>query len=171
MSCSSKKELNVDGEDAAVSNEQIELTILFIDGVAEEAKGNYDKALVYYQKCLKRNEQEPAIHFALSQTYIKTTDFTSALKHAEKAVDLDSKNIWYHYNLAEIYQQTNQFSKAAKSYYTVYLEKKEIFYLSQYIDNLIFAKEYESAIKAFDILEKETGFNIELLYQKYLCLP
>lgn len=67
---------------------------LYCLGVVHEHTDAYKKAIEYYTSCYEK-EQSDIISYRISQCYSNMGDFTSALKHIDNAIVLDSTDFDY----------------------------------------------------------------------------
>jgi tetratricopeptide (TPR) repeat protein len=74
----------------------------FINGVTEEMKGDYSRAILEYQDALQY-EQKPGIYNSLAKNYLFLNKLSLALQNSRKAVEMEPDNIEFNYLLAQIY--------------------------------------------------------------------
>jgi tetratricopeptide (TPR) repeat protein len=81
----------------------------------------------------------------------------------EKAIGINTKNIWYKQMLAQIYQQSKKFEEAAQLYTELLKDDPEN---QQYLYTkaVLFAnaQKYDEAIKTYKVLESKTGINEQI---------
>ncbi len=156
-----------DDNNGIVSKKEAELKAYFIEAASEEAKGNLDKALVLYQKCLGLDPDNHAVHFELSKVYGQMSELSKSMNHAEKAIEGDPKNIWYLKQAASLYAYSSQFELAASYYKQVVDIDDSPENLLDYVNALVRAGKTEEAIGAISEIEKQVGTNPEIVNQKY----
>jgi tetratricopeptide (TPR) repeat protein len=74
----------------AVGNDQ-----LYTLGVMEHNKGDYDKAIHFFRLSLEKNPNSDHIHYSLAATLAVKGDAAEAIRHLEKAVELNEENRVY----------------------------------------------------------------------------
>lgn len=89
----------------------------FLDGAADEAKGNLAGAILEYQDALSY-EESAGIYFAIAKNYYLLQKLSPALTNAKAAVLIDSTSIDYLMLLQDIYSAARLHDSAA-----IYLER------------------------------------------------
>lgn len=89
----------------------------FYRGVAHQAMGNYDEAMLDYTKALKINPKMTDAYYnkayiALSRKDIDNPDIKKAVKDLEKAIELDPKFIDALYAMAAAQKKLGDYHKA-----------------------------------------------------------
>lgn len=71
----------------------------FNQGVFYHNAGQYDKALEHYTRALKRSKkQQDHIHYAIAATELSMGNTDDALKHLEKAIQINGANRFFAHN-------------------------------------------------------------------------
>lgn len=86
---------------------------LFVEGKAEEAKGNRDAAISLYFEAFQYNPESDDIAIGLSKAFISSGKILSAQLFAEKAVSINPSNVEGLRILQFLYQQEGDIPKAA----------------------------------------------------------
>jgi predicted Zn-dependent protease len=97
--------------------------------------------------------------YELASIHAANKDFTSATLLLEKAISINSGNIWYKQMLAQIYQQTRRFEQAACIYDDLLKndpENQQFLYTKAIM--LASAQKYDEAIKTFKTLEQKNRY-------------
>ncbi len=141
-------------------DDQRKFEYFFFEGIREKMKGNIQKSLMYYNECLKLNPTSTATMYEMASIYYNVKDYTRAQGFLERAVQINSKNVWYKLLLAEVYQNNKLYDNAIKIYQSLvaeYPDNEEYLYgLAQlYQQN----ENYEKAIETYNLLEKQIGLN------------
>lgn len=68
---------------------------LYCLGVVHEYTNAYKKAIEYYTSCYEKDASDVVAYYRISQCYSNMGDFSSALKHIENAIALDSTDYDY----------------------------------------------------------------------------
>ncbi len=79
----------------------------FINGGVFESQGNYESAVVQYEKALQY-DTTAGIYFTLAKNYVYLNRLSPALTNAQKALELDSSEVEFYDLLADIYNSGNQ---------------------------------------------------------------
>lgn len=88
----------------------------FTEGVKQEIIGNYKNAVVIYKDCIKRNPQNAAPYYQLSNIYLRAQDIDNAKFFGIRAASLNEKNFWYNLHIANIYQYESKYDSAVVWY-------------------------------------------------------
>jgi tetratricopeptide (TPR) repeat protein len=142
---------------------QMEFDYLFSEALKQKMFGNPQNAIQILSSCLEIDPNSSAAMYELASIHAANNDFTSATLLLEKAISINSGNIWYKQMLAQIYQQTKRFDDAARIYDDLLKndpENQQFLYTKAMM--LASAKKYDEAIKTFKILEQETGVNEQI---------
>lgn len=75
---------------------------------------NYDTALVYFNKALKVEPDDPMILFNLGMTYEGKKDYLKALEYLQKSLAIDSTSINTRSRMANVYYGMGEFKQAIK---------------------------------------------------------
>ena len=146
---------------------QKEFEYLFVEALKQKMFGNVQKATQFLSGCLEIDPNSAAAMFELANIHAANNDFVSAELLLEKAVSINSENIWYKHFLAQIYQQQRKFSKAVDIYTELLKNDPEnLEYLFSKAVLLANAQRYEEAIATYDELEKKTGINEQITVEK-----
>lgn len=141
---------------------------LFHEAVSEKMIGHYDRAIVLFEECLKLDQTNGAVHFALSELYEIQGDYSRALESAKSAYTSDKTNKWYAIRLAQIYYNLGDYSNSAVYFEIGITEDEQNLELKyQYAETLINSRQYAKAIAVLDEIEVETGRILELTMAKH----
>lgn len=172
VSCSGSKNITEQQVvKAAVENSKTELPeqkrmefdYLFSEALKQKMFGNPQNAIQILSSCLEIDPNSSAAMYELASIHAANKDFTSATLLLEKAISINSGNIWYKQMLAQIYQQTKRFDDAARVYDDLLKndpENQQFLYTKAVM--LASAKKYDEAIKTFKSLEQKTGINEQI---------
>ena len=147
----------------AAEKKQMEFDYLFSEALKQKMFGNAQNAIQILSSCLEINPNSSAAMYELASIHAANNDFTSATLLLEKAISLNSGNIWYKQLLAQIYQQSKKFDEAAQLYTELLKndpDNQQFLYTKAIM--LANAKKYNEAIEAYRLLEKETGVNEQI---------
>ncbi|MHB9029292.1 MAG: tetratricopeptide repeat protein [Candidatus Latescibacterota bacterium] len=125
-------------EDVEIKKKALDL---FVEGKAEEAKGNRDSAIALYFEALQFTPQSIDIVLALSKAFIGSGKAMSAIHFARRATELDPANVESWRILQYLYQETGDIARAAESLETALKMKPDsdigaVYRLGQYYFSL-----------------------------------
>jgi tetratricopeptide (TPR) repeat protein len=142
---------------------RMEFDYLFSEALKQKMFGNPQNAIQILSSCLEIDPNSSAAMYELASIHAANKDFTSATLLLEKAISINSGNIWYKQMLAQIYQQTRRFEQAACIYDDLLKndpENQQFLYTKAIM--LASAQKYDEAIKTFKTLEQKTGINEQI---------
>jgi len=143
----------------------------FHSGVRYMLNDQHDNAIEDFNACLQKEPNDAAVHFALSQTYLKQENYNQAAFHTERAAALDPKNLHYKRELAFMYQQLGKAQEAAVVFEKLLLaEPKNIDY---YSGALMCYQQLNKPTKSLALIQKmelELGENPNTVIEKFHLL-
>jgi len=80
------------------------------------AQKKYDKAIVYFEKCLSLNSESAASHNSLAAIYIVQDDLVKAEDHIREALKTNPRLHTLYFNWAQLYEKKNETDKAVEAY-------------------------------------------------------
>ena len=140
-----------------------------IDASLAFVNTQYDKAEKMYLEILEKSPRNDAARYELARTYCALKNFDKALQNAKLAGEIDKKNAWYGQLLGDIYRSSGKFQEAANIFES--LTKLEPYNQQFYFDwaaCLALSGEKTKAVKAFELLEKRTGYDEDISRQKHV---
>lgn len=163
--CGSSKKVITNTQNPTKEKEvdRISFNYTFIEANKQKILGNIPLAMSLYLKCLEYNPKSAAVNFQLSKLHILKNDINGSLIYAEKAVEIDSVNIWYNKLLLSLYRHNNKPAKAHGVLNKLFkLYPKNIQIKTELINSLINNDEDEKALKLCNELEEEIGISEEI---------
>ncbi len=142
---------------------KMQFEYLFVEGLKQKIIGNLEAARQCFNDCLEINPNAASVMFELANIYTQKGDFTGAKLLLEKAIQINPDNKWYKLLLAQIYQRDQDYLKASELYKA--LIAKEPGNVDYYFLNALLltsGEKFDEAIKAYDQLEKVTGYNAQI---------
>jgi tetratricopeptide (TPR) repeat protein len=138
----------------------------YMNGNKEKILENYTEAIKYFEACYKLDPDNAALNFIMGDTYFQKKQLEAAELYAEAAVKLDNSNTWYKELLVDIYVARRKNKEAAELMAEIGNEKKEADYLfkAAYLYSMI--KEYKTALKLLDRVEKNMGISEDVVIRK-----
>ncbi|MDD3012709.1 MAG: tetratricopeptide repeat protein [Candidatus Gastranaerophilales bacterium] len=85
-------------------------------GNIHSAKGEFDKAIDFYNESLEMDPNNPDPWFGLGMCYKNKNENDKAIEYYEKAIKLNPSFYSAHVNLGNIYKVKNEFDKAIENY-------------------------------------------------------
>ena len=151
-----------------VSQKSEVYTRSFHEALRNKMSGNYEKALVLFNKCLKEVPNDDASHYAIAQIELIRGNIDIAKEHTILAFEMDKRNIYYQIELGYMFKETGQYEKAALVFEKIIQKAPE---MSNYYFEAAHCWELDQnivrAIQVMNDLESLTGKNIEATLKKH----
>jgi tetratricopeptide (TPR) repeat protein len=99
---------------------------LYIKGIQEYSKKNYDEAVKIFEEIIKIDEKnsDPYANIAVIKKIKK--DYQSSFEYLKKAIELNPKNAQYHGNMGNLFREVTNYKNAIKAYINaIKLEPKD----------------------------------------------
>lgn len=144
---------------------------IYSEALKQKLMGNSGDALKYLEQCIQLNPRSDAAYFQIAEISVQHNDFENGRIYAEKAVRLDSKNLWYLSMLANIYYQRKNNDSALVYYQKAIKEFPDKDFLKLTEAGIYSEKsEFSKAGEIYNELEKKygTGGNLTILTVKNL---
>ena len=139
----------------------------FHAGVRHKLNGEINQAISKFTACLNEDQNDDAVHYALSQIYLTKNELQLALIHIKWALKIDPSNKHYKLELVNIYSATGGYKKAALLLEELIkndLQNSELY--QQAADNWVKANKIKKAIVVLNKLEYNIGYDPQILLQK-----
>ena len=151
-----------------VTEADLALESIFIEGNREKLLGNWDKAIEKFEAVLEKDRDNAAAAYEMARVYEAKKDLENAEKYGLKAVEWDGTNEWFRMYLAEVYQKNNKDNLAAMQYEELAKQQpyNEGFY-QQWAYYLVRSSQPEAAINVYNELEKKVGIHEEVTRHKH----
>ncbi|MBY0435144.1 MAG: tetratricopeptide repeat protein [Cyclobacteriaceae bacterium] len=140
-----------------------EAEFFFTEGEKFFMLEDYTKALIFFQRVVELNPDNPTVHYKIAEILSKSTkedDLERAGLSIENALRLEKKNKYFYLLASNIFSSLNNFQKAAQSLETM---MKEIKGTEEYLFELAAIYQYdkkpEDAIKVYNRAEAMMGIN------------
>ena len=128
----------------------------FFESLKQQGIENYQRAIDELLKC-KKLDDKPVVYYQLGKNYNKLKNFGAAEDALKRAVSKEPDNEWFLDELYEVYNQQGDTKKAIKT--VQQLVKYHPDYRQDLASLYIKSKDYKSALKLLDELDKEFGIN------------
>ena len=133
----------------------------FFEALKQQGIENYQRAIDALLKC-KKLDDKPVIYYELGKNYNQLKNFGAAEDALKRAVSKEPDNEWFLDELYDIYNQQDDTKNAIKTV------KQLVKYHPDYRQDLaslyIKSKDYKSALKLLDELDKEFGISADRDY-------
>lgn len=133
----------------------------FFEALKQQGIENYQRAIDELLKC-KKLDDKPVVYFELGKNYNKLKNFGAAEDALKRAVSKEPDNEWFLDELYDVYNQQGDTKKAIKTV------KQLVKYHPDYRQDLaslyIKSKDYKTALKLLDELDKEFGISADRDY-------
>jgi tetratricopeptide (TPR) repeat protein len=159
---------NIDVNAYQMEEKEVRSLESYLEILRLKSVGNNEKALEELVKYIDANPNNAAANYEAAQLSFNEKKIAPAIAFAEKAVELDGKNIWYKNLLVELYNKNNEPQKAIKIYEKIVKESpndKES--AMQYAFLLVKATEYKKALEVLTVWEKRDEGDEMILGQKH----
>ncbi len=146
-----------------VSYDTATFDYIYTEGLKQKLLGNPSEALGMFEQCLKINPESDAVNFQIAQVALQGGDIKNGKKYAEKAVELNERNVWYLTLLGNIYVRQNNLDSAALYYEKAvkYFPAKENLKIN--LGNIYTEKgSYRKANEIYSYLEQKYGESNDL---------
>jgi tetratricopeptide (TPR) repeat protein len=141
----------------------------FIDGMRFFVNEDFDKALTFFEKTLKKSKDKGAVLHQMALCYQKMGDNKKALDFSLRAFETNNKNRHFGLNLAHSYLNIGDGTNYEKT--LLAMTKANPRELEFYIELFMFyvdRNNYTSAIDILNAYEKQVGFEIEIVRRKQM---
>ena len=139
----------------------------YYTAIKEKSLENFEKAIKYFEKCIKLNSLEAAPYYEIGKIYIKTQR-SKSLEYAKKAYELDKENKWYALFYAENLFENKNYLDVIRVYKNlIKLDSENEDYYLELARTYLYNNDLKSAIKTYNIFEDIKGLNHYTSTQKY----
>ena len=151
-----------------VTEEDVQLQSVFIEGNKEKILGNYEKAVEIFQQVLEKDRKNAAAAYELSRLFDLQEDTEGAIKYAKKAVENESDNQWYQLFLADLFLKNNQDADAASLFEGLVEQDPNVEdYYYKWAYFLVRSGEPAKAVEVYNMLQEKVGINEETSRRKH----
>ncbi len=129
---------------------------LFFKALEQKGIENYDKAIVYLEKCRSIYPNSAAVNFELGKNYFETNNLSLSENYFKKADSLKPNNIWILESLYKLYNTSINREKVIETLQK--LQKINPLYEEKLLQFYIKVNDDKKALTLIDKLDKK-GFN------------
>jgi len=128
-------------------------------------KGDYDKAISWFEKSIKAKNDWDTVYVALGDCYMQKNDVKSALDNYNKAINLNKNNTTALLKLANYYQTFNNLNEALKYFEWAYqVDSTNLETLNQIASINYQLKNYPKSLSAYLKLAKKVKTDASVFY-------
>ncbi|WP_316790970.1 tetratricopeptide repeat protein [Pedobacter frigoris] len=136
---------------------------LFFTGLKEKLNENYEKAAESFNKILKMDANNAAVHYELAVLNFRQNKLLDAEIAIKKAASINADNIWYWKLLAELYKRNGNMDALVGVFnQMIRLSPDNDNYYFDRSNALLLGGKVEEAVKSYDELERKFGSSAEL---------
>jgi tetratricopeptide (TPR) repeat protein len=163
----SKVQSGPSSKDVLTPVQRADVTHTFINANKEKMLGNLNEAVALFSEVIRKDPQNAAAMFELSNVYMQQKKYADALFFSKSAYKLDPGNVWYAQQYAEVLQRNSRFKEASEV-----LERMvsghpdEEDYYHQLAQAYVFGGDPDAALKTYDRLEARFGIDQEVSMNK-----
>jgi len=140
-------------EDIAMATDEYQDS--FYESLKQKGIENYDKAIVFLEKCVKLKPNDAVAYFELGKNHLALKDYSNAQISFEKATQLDPKNKWYWLGIYDVSYETKNYPLAIETI------QKIIPFDEEYKDDLIslymISNQYDKALLTINEMNDKFG--------------
>ena len=156
-------------QDVTTRSDSLQARSEYILGITEFELKSYQSAMNHLTKAYVVLPNDPAINYALADTYLKLDDMANAEYYAKQAVKLDPDNKWYRLKLAQINQANGDLKNAEVQLQKILtLHPNDLDLLHKIADLQQQEGHYDEANRTLDHIIKISGQNPQIYYRKFL---
>ena len=156
-------------QDVTTRSDSLQARSEYIRGITEFELKGYKSAMNHLTKAYVVLPNDPAINYALADTYLKLDDMANAEYYAKQAVKLDPDNKWYRLKLAQINQANGDLKNAEVQLQKILeLHPNDVDLLHKVADLQKQEEHYDDANRTLDRIMALTGQDPRIYYQKFL---
>lgn len=139
-------------EVAAVSNE---FQDNYYESLKQKGIENYDKAIIYLEKCLALEPNNPVVFFEMGKNYLAQKKYKDAYDNFEKVTKIDPQNRWAWVGMYDVCYDTQDYNQA------IIIVEKLIEFKSEYKEDLVSlymkTAQFDKAITLINELNETVG--------------
>ena len=155
------------GQGQRITEAEVNIQELFLKANADKLSGRNDAAKTAYLHVIDKDPDNDASFYELARIHFHENQYAQAGRYIGKAVKFAPDNEWYRFLQADIYEKESSYEAAAEVYEhlrTLFPDKREYYYEEAF--QLIKAGNYKEAINVYSKLEKQIGFDENLVRRK-----
>lgn len=137
----------------------------FFKALSDKSINNYQKSIENLEACNEILPNNKSVYFELSKNYLLLNKTREAKVYIDKALNIESSNIWMLIHLVSIQKKERNFKEAIKTQLKIVVQnpKQRIELVRLYYFN----KQYTDALSLINTLEQENGLSKNLKQLKH----
>lgn len=144
---------------------------LYFEALSLELLGRSGEAMEHVNKALEVNPNSAPALFFRSRQYASRKQYVEALDDANKALEIDTTNVWYATEAAHLWMQRGAFQKALLVYESLHRQHPQhVQTLYRLADLYYRVDSLPQLVKILDEIEVIDGINPDLTMQKFYML-
>lgn len=141
----------------------------FFNGQKDRLSGNMESAIKSFNKCIELIPGESAPYYEIARLYERQSRLEPAIGMMEKAIAIESDNIWYNGFYAQLNARAGRMTEAVETYRKIIEQHPtEYDYHFELAGAFIMMGQYDKAVEVFDELEQRLGTSEEVSMQKQM---
>jgi len=150
------------------TEEEVKLQGQFIEASREKILGNYAKAQTAFKNIISKSKKNDAAYYELADIARIQKNSTEALEYLNKAIDLNSNNLWYQRAKAEILEKGKNYADAIPIHRKlIELEPTNLENYHQLAWTQAMAGKKQDALDTYKELEKRSGPTEDIARRKH----
>ena len=131
----------------------------FFDALTQKGIGNYDKAIVFLEKCVEAEPNNAVVYYEMARANFLQKKYIEAQQAYQKSLTLNPNYKWTLVGLYDVYYEMKDYNQALPIVtQLVTLDKK---YREDLVSLYMFTKQYDKALSLIKILDEEIGSTTE----------
>ena len=136
----------------------------FFKALSDKSINNYQKSIENLEACNEILPNNKSVYFELSKNYLLLNKTREAKVYIDKALNIESSNIWMLLHLVAIQKKDKNYQEAIKTQLTIVKDKPK--QRSELIFLYYLNDEFMKALSLIDVFEKEYGLTTSLIQLK-----
>ncbi|MFW5700109.1 MAG: tetratricopeptide repeat protein, partial [Cyclobacteriaceae bacterium] len=159
--CINQKNISVSGTlDELDERSRFEYEYSLNEALKFKLLGDHARAVQFFKRCIELYPHSHVAYYELSNIYFSYGEFDLSVEYGQKALDIESGNIWYYIQLGQILYENEKFEDS----FRIYKEAIQIFRDNLKLKFTLAAmlterKEYNEALVIYDELESLIGID------------
>jgi len=158
----------ISAQDNRMSEEDIKQEELFIEALSKRMEGDTEKALEIFQGIASKDRRNHTVLYEIARIQKKSDKEMEAIQTIDRAIRIDSENIWYHLFKAGVQEMIGDYIGAAETQTSVIqLDPYNSRHYFRKADNYLRVNKVQDALNALADLENKNGSFEELHQRRY----
>jgi len=160
--------LQVAAQEDRITEEDIKLEELFIEGLAKRMEGDQEKAMEIFQEIASKDRRNHTVLYEIARIQKRNEKEIEALQTIDRAIRIAPENIWYHLFKAGVQETMGDYLGAAETQsMVVALDPQNSRHYFRMADNYLRVNRVQEALGALETLYQKNGSFEELHQRRY----